>query len=116
MKTLLITGGCGYIGSHTIIEILKNPFYNVIIVDNFCNSNHIIIDLLNKITNKTIKLFEKDCRDNLDDIFTSHKISSIVHFAAYKSVGESVKNPLEYYDNNLNSLLNILKYAKNFNL
>jgi UDP-glucose 4-epimerase len=116
MKTLLITGGCGYIGSHTIIEILKNPLYNVIIVDNFSNSNHIIIDLLNKITNKTIKLFEKDCRDNLDDIFTLHKISSIVHFAAYKSVGESLKNPLEYYDNNLNSLLNILKYAKNFNV
>lgn len=116
MKTLLITGGCGYIGSHTVIEILKNPLYNVIIIDNFSNSNRIIIDLLNKITNKNIKLFEKDCRDNLDDIFTLYKISSIVHFAAYKSVGESVKNPLEYYDNNLNSLLNILKYAKKFNV
>ena len=116
MKTILITGGCGYIGSHTIIEILKNNNYNVVIIDNLLNSNYFILDRLQQITNKNIKLYQKDCRDNLDDIFTTHNIESIIHFAAYKSVGDSVKNPLEYYDNNINSLLNILLYAKKFNV
>lgn len=114
MKKILVTGGAGYIGSHTVVELLNNPQYEVIILDNFSNSNSEIINRLYDITNRPIKLYQTDCRDNLDDIFTQNKIDGIIHFAALKSVPESVEKPVEYYDNNLNSLLNILKTASRF--
>jgi UDP-glucose 4-epimerase len=116
MKTILVTGGAGYIGSHTVVEILNNPEYDVIIVDNFSNSNPEIINRLYKLTNRPIKIYHRDCRDQMDDILSEHKVDAIIHFAAYKAVGESVENPIQYYDNNINSLLNMLDTAKYFGI
>jgi len=114
MKTILVTGGAGYIGTHTVVELLKDENYNVIILDNLSNSNPLILNRLKKIVDKTIRFYSRDCRDNLDDIFTDNKIDGVIHFAAFKSVGDSVKNPLEYYDNNINSLINLLNTCKRF--
>lgn len=116
MKTILVTGGAGYIGSHTVVELLKNPEYDVIIVDNFSNSNPEIINRLYELTQRPIKIYHRDCREQLDDILTQHKVDAIIHFAAYKSVGESVESPIQYYDNNINSLLNMLDTAKHFDI
>lgn len=114
MKTILITGGAGYIGSHTVVELLKREIYDVVIVDNFSNSNPEILSRIKEIIGRDIKVYDRDCRKNLDDIFHNHKIDGIIHFAAYKSVGESVDDPIGYYDNNLNSLLNITNLVKKF--
>jgi UDP-glucose 4-epimerase len=114
MKTILVTGGAGYIGTHTIVELLKDPNYDVILLDNFSNSNLLILNQLKKVTNKPIKVYDFDCRSNLDDIFSDNKIDGVIHFAAFKSVGESVENPLLYYDNNINSLINLLNTCQRF--
>lgn len=116
MKTILVTGGAGYIGTHTVVELLKDDNYNVIILDNFSNSNPLILNRLKKITNKPVKLYHRDCRSNLDDIFSDNKIDGVIHFAAFKSVSDSVENPLAYYDNNINSLINLLDTCKRFNV
>jgi UDP-glucose 4-epimerase len=116
MKTILVTGGAGYIGSHTVVELLKNPEYDVIIVDNFSNSNPEIVNRLYEVTQRPIKIYHRDCRDQMDDILSEHKVDAIIHFAAYKSVGESVESPIQYYDNNINSLLNMLDTAKYFGI
>ena len=116
MKTILVTGGAGYIGSHTVVELLKNPEYDVIIIDNFSNSNPEIINRLYDLVKRPIKIYHRDCRDQMDDILSEHKVDSIIHFAAYKAVGESVENPIQYYDNNINSLLNMLDTAKHFGI
>jgi UDP-glucose 4-epimerase len=116
MKTILVTGGAGYIGSHTVVELLKNSEYDVIIVDNFSNSNPEIINRLYDLTKRPIKIYHRDCRDQMDDILSEHKVDAIIHFAAYKAVGESVDNPIQYYDNNINSLLNMLDSAKYFGI
>lgn len=116
MKTILVTGGAGYIGSHTVVELLKNPEYDVIIVDNFSNSNPEIVNRLHDLTQRPIKIYHRDCREQMDDILSEHKVDGIIHFAAYKSVGESVENPIQYYDNNINSLLNMLDTAKYFGI
>lgn len=116
MKTILVTGGAGYIGSHTVVELLKNPEYDVIIVDNFSNSNPEIINRLYELTKRPIKIYHRDCRDQMDDILSEHKVDGIIHFAAYKAVGESVESPIQYYDNNINSLLNMLDTAKYFGI
>jgi UDP-glucose 4-epimerase len=116
MKTILITGGAGYIGTHTVVELLKNPEYDVIIIDNFSNSNPLIVNRLYELTGRSIKIYHRDCKDQIDDILSEHKVDSIIHFAAYKSVGESVENPIQYYDNNINSLLNMLDTAKYFGI
>lgn len=113
MKTILVTGGAGYIGSHTVVEILKES-YQVIILDNFSNSNPKILERIYDLVGKEIKIYNRDCRENLDDIFEENKIEGVIHFAAYKSVGESVEDPIRYYDNNINSLLNLLKVSKKF--
>ena len=116
MKTILVTGGAGYIGSHTVVELLKNSEYDVIIVDNFSNSNPEIINRLYDLTKRPVKIYHRDCRDQMDDILSEHKVDAIIHFAAYKAVGESVDNPIQYYDNNINSLLNMLDSAKYFGI
>lgn len=116
MKNFLIVGGAGYIGTHTVVELLKNNNYDVYIIDNFSNSNPEILDRLNKITGRPVKLYHRDAREQFDDILKTHKIDGIIHFAALKSVGDSVKNPLEYYDNNINSLLNVLDCCRAFDI
>lgn len=116
MKTILVTGGAGYIGSHTVVELLSNPNYDVIIVDNFSNSNPEIINRLYELTKRPIKIYHHDCREQMDDILSLHKVDGIIHFAAYKSVGESVESPIQYYDNNINSLLNMIDTAKYFGI
>ena len=119
MKTVLVTGGAGYIGSHTVIELSKNG-YDVIIVDNFSNSNPIVLNRIHKLCvsegGKSPIFYDRDCRNGFDDILSNHKVDGVIHFAAYKAVGESVEKPLEYYDNNINSLLTVLDACKSFDI
>lgn len=108
---ILITGGAGYIGSHTIIEILEKTDWEVISVDNYDNSTPKTYDRIKEITGRQIKFYDIDLRNIIEteSIFIENPdIEGIIHFAAYKAVGESVEKPLEYYDNNINSLKNIL--------
>ena len=110
MSKILVTGGCGYIGSHTIIDLVENGF-DVISIDNNVRSNPEILDVVAQITGKTIPNYAVDlCNlEAIKTVFESHQdIVGIIHFAAYKSVPESVQEPLKYYQNNLNSLLNVL--------
>jgi UDP-glucose 4-epimerase len=115
MKRVLVTGGAGYIGTHTVVELLEND-YEVILLDNFSNSRKEVINLISNISKKEFTVFDDDCRDSLDYIFDNHKIDGIIHFAALKSVSESTEIPLEYYDNNINSLINILKYCEKYDV
>jgi UDP-glucose 4-epimerase len=106
---IVVTGGAGYIGSHTVVELLNNN-YQVSIIDNFNNSDRSVIDAIEKITGKRPSVFEFDvCNEaSLQQFFQEHHdISAVIHFAAYKAVGESVAEPLKYYRNNINSLLNL---------
>ena len=118
MNKILVTGGCGYIGSHTIVDLVENGF-DVICADNNSRSNEAILSGVERIINKKIKNYKVDfC--NYDDTYAIFQentdIKGIIHFAAYKSVGESVEKPLMYFENNLNSLINILKCAEEFNV
>ena len=108
---VLVTGGAGYIGSHTTVELL-NAGHNVVCVDNFMNSKYESIVRVEKITGKKVKFYEGDIRDRkiLDKIFTENKIDSVINFAGLKAVGESVAKPLEYYENNIEGLL-VLAFA-----
>ena len=119
MKTILVTGGAGSIGSHTVIELMK-AHYDVIIVDNFSNSNPVYLNKLFKLCNELVgrypMFYNRDCRSSLIDILSTHKVDGVIHFAAHKAVGESVDKPLEYYDNNINSLMSILNDCKNFGI
>lgn len=110
---VLVTGGCGYIGSHTVVELL-NDGYDVVIVDNLSNSKKEVVDVINKITSKKVKFYEEDvCKSEvLDKIFKKEKIDAVIHFAGLKAVGESVKKPLEYYRNNIDSTLSLLEVMK----
>ena len=111
MRKVLVTGGTGYIGSHTVVE-LQNSGYEPVIVDNLCNSSASIIDNIEKITGKKPAFEKVDSCDyeSLDKVFAKYgDIEAIIHFAAYKAVGESCAKPLEYYENNLMSLINLLK-------
>ena len=112
---ILVTGGLGFIGSHTVVELLNNN-YEVIIVDNLSNSKIETLDNLKKITGKDIIFYENDICDkgNLRKIFKSHKIDAVIHFAGFKAVGESVKEPLMYYRNNIDSTLTLLEVMKEF--
>ena len=115
---ILVTGGCGYIGAHTIIDLVENGF-DVISADNNSRSKEAIFNGVEKITGKKIKNYKVDLciYDDTYAVFQENSdIKGIIHFAAYKSVGESVEKPLLYFENNLNSLINILKCAEEFNV
>src|SRR6185503_7817680 len=118
MEKILVTGGCGYIGSHTIVDLIANGF-DVICVDNNVRSSPRILEGVQKITGKKIKNYKVDLC-NLDDSFAifleNPDIIGIIHFAAFKSVGESVENPLMYFENNLLSLINLLKCVQEFDI
>jgi len=106
MKKILVTGGAGYIGSHTAVELL-NAGKDIVIVDNFCNSKPEAIDNIKKITGRDFSFYEADLRDTdaVERIFTENEIECVIHFAGLKAVGESVEKPMEYYHNNLLSTL-----------
>lgn len=114
---ILVTGGCGYIGSHTVVELLDDN-RDVVIVDNFSNSSPNVLDSIKEITDKDFKFYKIDItnEDDLEVVFKENKIDSVIHFAALKAVGESVEKPLEYYYNNLNSTLVLLKLMKKYDV
>ena len=107
---ILVTGGAGYIGSHTCVELL-NAGYGVVVVDNLCNSNPKSLERVEALTGKKVKFYEGDVRDEalMRKIFQENELSAVIHFAGLKAVGESVAQPWRYYDNNLNSTLVLTK-------
>ena len=113
MQTILVTGGAGYIGSHTCVELL-NSGYGVVVIDNLCNSNPKSLDRVRELTGKELTFYEGDVRDEalLKKIFAENDIGCVIHFAGLKAVGESVSIPWKYYDNNLNSTLVLTKVMK----
>lgn len=115
--TILVTGGLGYIGSHTVVELLQNNF-EVIIVDDLSNSEKFILNNIEKITGKKPIFYPFDLKrkEFLAQLFEAHKIEGCIHFAAYKAVGESQVKPLDYYENNLFSLINVLQEFKYRNI
>ena len=112
---VLVTGATGYIGSHTCVELLDNN-YEVIGLDNFSNSKKEVLDKIKKITGKEIKFYEGDMLDFslLDKIFNDNDIDAVIDFAAYKAVGESISKPVEYYINNVSSVLTLLSVMKKY--
>lgn len=115
MMKVLVTGGLGFIGSHTVVELLEKD-YDVVIIDNLSNSEVIVLDKLEKLTGKKIPFYEIDCCDyeKLEKIFKKYKFGAIIHFAGYKAVGESVAKPYMYYSNNLNSTMNLANLATEY--
>ena len=113
---ILVTGGTGYIGSHTCVELL-NAGHEVIVLDNLSNSKIEVLDKLKKITNKEVKFYQGDMIDRniLEKIFEENKVDAVIDFAAYKAVGESVKKPIEYYMNNVSTVLVLLDTMKKYN-
>ncbi|MBR3255362.1 MAG: UDP-glucose 4-epimerase GalE [Clostridia bacterium] len=114
---VLVTGGAGYIGSHTVIELL-NKGYEVIILDNFSNSKPDVLDKIRKITNKDFKFYEVDYldKDKVEQIFKENNIEAVLNFAGFKAVGESVQKPIEYYTNNISGCLVLLDIMKKYNV
>ena len=112
---VLVSGGMGYIGSHTTVELL-NAGYDVVIADDLSNSKELVKDRIREITGKDVKFYNVDLTDveKTEEIFRDNKIDSVIHFAAFKAVGESVEKPLEYYYNNLTSALVVLKVMKKY--
>lgn len=117
MKTILVTGGLGYIGSHTVVELLQNNF-EVIIVDDLSNSEKFILDNIEKVSGKKPVFYPFDLKrkELLTQLFDAHQIDGCINFAAFKAVGESQEKPLDYYENNLFSLINILQEFKTRNI
>lgn len=115
--SVLVTGGAGYIGSHTVVELL-NENKEVIVVDNFSNGKPEMLDKIKKITNKDFKFYELDYsnKEKMDKVFAENKIDSVIHFAGYKAVGESVEKPIEYYTNNVSGTLNLLDVMRKHNV
>ncbi|HSX17912.1 MAG TPA: UDP-glucose 4-epimerase GalE [Candidatus Saccharimonadales bacterium] len=108
MKNILVTGGAGFIGSHTVVELVSAG-YRPVIVDNFSNSDKSVLSGLKKITGKQIACYETDFQDKgIQKILIKEKIDGVIHFAAFKAVGESVEQPLKYYNNNLSGMLDLL--------
>lgn len=113
--SILVTGGTGYIGSHTCIELLKNN-EDIIIVDNLSNSKKEMIEKIKQISRKDFKFYQVDLLDekNMEEIFKENEIDEVMHFAGLKAVGESVKKPIEYYHNNITGTLILLKLMKKY--
>lgn len=114
--SVLVTGGTGYIGSHTVVELLKKG-REVVIVDNLSNSKLEVLDAIEKLTGVKPKFYNIDCRiaEDLEKVFEENKIDSVINFAGYKAVGESVREPLKYYDNNLFGAITLLEVMKKYN-
>src|SRR3712207_2489102 len=114
--SILLAGGAGYIGSHTAVELIGKG-YDVIIADNLSNSYELVIDRIEEISGKRPKFYKVDTRESdFEIVFKENKIDLVVDFAAYKAVGDSVKNPVKYYDNNLFSLINTLKLMEKYSV
>ena len=115
--TILVTGGCGYIGSHTCIQLIKQGI-DPVIIDNLYNGKEIVLDRIKKITGKRPRFYQGDIRnkDLLDTIFKENNIKGVIHFAGLKAVGESVRKPLEYYDVNVYGTINLLDAMKKANV
>lgn len=113
---ILVTGGCGYIGSHTCVELLEEN-YEVVVVDNLSNSKESVVGLIEKITNKKLTFYKGDVQNKnlLENIFEKENIDAVIHFAGLKAVGESVEKPLLYYRNNLDSTLTLLETMFKYN-
>ena len=112
---VLVAGGAGYIGSHTVVELIKAG-HTPIIVDDLSNAKADVVDRIETITGKRPAFYKLDCKskDALRTVFSAHKIDAIIHFAAFKAVGESVKKPLQYYRNNLDSTFSLLEVMEEF--
>ncbi len=117
METILVTGGAGYIGSHTVLDLIAKG-YNVIIADDFSNSSKKVINILEKLAEKKIICYEVDIRDKaeLKKIFKENRIDAVINFAGFKAVGESVEKPLMYYDNNLIGMIVLLEVMEEFSV
>jgi len=115
--SILVTGGAGYIGSHTVVELIEKGL-NPIIVDNLSNSKIEVLDRIEKITGKKVKFYKIDVsnKEEMKKIFDNENITSVIHFAGYKAVGESVAKPLTYYSNNINTTLTILELMLEYNV
>lgn len=114
---ILVTGGAGYIGSHTCVELLNEGF-EVVVIDNFSNSKSSSLDAIKKITGKDFKFYEIDYldKDALNKVFEENKIEAVINFAGFKAVGESVQKPIEYYTNNISGALNLLDVMRKHNV
>ena len=117
METILVTGGSGFIGSHTVVELL-NKGYGVIVMDNLCNSSLESLKRVEKITGKKVKFYETDIRDRAgtEKIFQENKIDAVIHFAGLKAVGESCQIPLKYYENNIGGTVILLEVMEKYNV
>ena len=117
MKTILVTGGAGYIGSHTVLQLLEQE-YHVVVLDNLVNSSAESLRRVEKITGKQVTFVQGDIRDDnvLDTIFSQHQVNAVIHFAGLKAVGESVQKPLEYYENNMYGTLSLCKAMRKHNV
>ena len=117
MKTILVTGGAGYIGSHTVLQLLEQD-YGVVVLDNLANASAESLRRVEALTGKSVTFVQGDIRDTavLDDIFSEHSISAVIHFAGLKAVGESVQKPLSYYENNVYGTLTLCKAMQKHNV
>jgi len=117
MQTILVTGGSGYIGSHTVLELL-NKGYNVVVMDNLCNSSEESLRRVEKLTGKSVKFYKTDIRDAVgtEKIFEENKIDAVIHFAGLKAVGESCKIPLKYYENNIGGTVTLVQVMEKYNV
>ena len=111
---ILVTGGAGYIGSHTCVELL-NAGYDVVVVDNLYNASEKALERVEEITGKKVVFYNADIRDKeaMNDIFDKEKVDAVIHFAGLKAVGESVVKPIEYYENNIAGTLNLCDAMRN---
>ena len=115
MQTILVTGGAGYIGSHTVLQLLESG-NQVIVLDNLCNSSQESLNRVEELTGKKTIFVQGDIRDHtiLELLFSKHKINAVIHFAGLKAVGESVAKPLNYYNNNVYGTLTLCEAMKKF--